>query len=104
MHITTKAVSSNPVHGEVYLIQHYVMKCVSDLRQGRWFSLSTLVSSNKTDHHDITEIFLKVALYTINQPTKHVEVPKSILYTGLQTGLGSLWTFITCNSSLLHLS
>ena len=24
---------SNPVHGEVYLIQHYVMKFVSDLRQ-----------------------------------------------------------------------
>jgi hypothetical protein len=29
--ITTKVVSLNPVHGEVYLIQHYVIKCVSDL-------------------------------------------------------------------------
>ena len=29
---TTKVVSSNPVHGEVYSIQHYVMKFVSDLR------------------------------------------------------------------------
>ena len=28
-----KVVSSNPVHGEVYLIQHYVIKFVSDLRQ-----------------------------------------------------------------------
>jgi hypothetical protein len=28
-----KVVSSNPVDGEVYLIQHYVIKCVSDLRQ-----------------------------------------------------------------------
>jgi hypothetical protein len=26
-------VSSNPVHGEVYSIQHYVIKSVSDLRQ-----------------------------------------------------------------------
>jgi hypothetical protein len=26
-------VSMNPVHGEVYLIQHYVIKFVSDLRQ-----------------------------------------------------------------------
>ena len=35
---------------------------------GRWFSLGTPVSStNKTDHHDITEILLKVALRTINQ-------------------------------------
>ena len=31
--ITTKVVSSNPTHGEVYLIQHYVIKFVSDLRQ-----------------------------------------------------------------------
>jgi hypothetical protein len=33
---------------------------------GLWFSLGTLVSStNKTDHHDITEILLKVELNTI---------------------------------------
>ena len=31
--ITTKVVSSNPVHGEVYSIEHYVIKFVSDLRQ-----------------------------------------------------------------------
>jgi len=29
--ITTKVVSSNPAHGEVYSIQHYVIKFVSDL-------------------------------------------------------------------------
>ena len=33
---------------------------------GRWLSLDTSVSStNKTDRHDISEIFLKVALSTI---------------------------------------
>ena len=31
--ITTKVVSWNPVHGEVYSIQHYVIKFVSDKRQ-----------------------------------------------------------------------
>jgi hypothetical protein len=31
--ITTNVVSSNPVHGEVYSIQHYFIKFVSDLRQ-----------------------------------------------------------------------
>jgi hypothetical protein len=31
--ITTKVVSSNRVHGEVYSIQQYVIKFVSDLRQ-----------------------------------------------------------------------
>jgi hypothetical protein len=30
--ITTKVVSSNPAHGKVYSIQHYVIKFVSDLR------------------------------------------------------------------------
>jgi hypothetical protein len=29
--ITTKVVSLNPVHGDVYPIQHYVIKFVSDL-------------------------------------------------------------------------
>jgi hypothetical protein len=29
--ITTKVVSSKPVHGEVYSIQHYEIKFVSDL-------------------------------------------------------------------------
>ena len=31
--ITTNIVSSNPTHGEVYSIQHYVIKFVSELRQ-----------------------------------------------------------------------
>ena len=30
---TTKVVSSNPTHGEVYLIQYYATKFVSDLLQ-----------------------------------------------------------------------
>jgi hypothetical protein len=35
----------------------------------QWFSPDTLVSSTKkTDRHDITEILLKVAFNTINQP------------------------------------
>jgi len=31
--VQTKVVSSNPAHGEMYSIQHYVIKYVSDLRQ-----------------------------------------------------------------------
>ena len=31
--ITTNVVSSNPAHGEVYSLQHYAIKFVSDLRQ-----------------------------------------------------------------------
>ena len=39
----------------------------------QWFSAGTLVSStNKTDHYDITEILLKVALSTINLNLNHI--------------------------------
>ena len=31
--ITTKVVSSNPVHGEVYTIQQYLIKFISDMWQ-----------------------------------------------------------------------
>ena len=37
--ITTNVVRSNLAHGEVYLIQHYVIKFVSDLRQVGGFLL-----------------------------------------------------------------
>ena len=33
MPITTKVASSNPPHGKMYLIQHYVINFVSNLRQ-----------------------------------------------------------------------
>ena len=61
-----KAVSSNPVHGEVISKQHNVIKFVSDLLTGQLFSPGTPVSStNKTARHDITETFLEVAFNTI---------------------------------------
>ena len=56
--VTTKVVSLNLAHGEVYSIQHYVIKFVSVLRQ-------VVFSTNKTDCHNIAEILLKVALNTI---------------------------------------
>ena len=61
--VTTNVASSNTIHGEVYSIQKYLKKFVSDLR---WVSLGTPVScTNKTYPHDITEILLNVALNTI---------------------------------------
>ena len=57
--ITTKVVNSNPADGEVYSIQHYVIQFVSDVRHV-WFSPGIPVAStNKTDRHDITEIFFE---------------------------------------------
>ena len=66
--ITTKVVSVNPIHGEVYSTQDYVIQFVSLLLQVDGYSPGTPVfSTNKTDCHDITEILLKVALNTITQ-------------------------------------
>jgi hypothetical protein len=59
------------------------------LATGRWFSPCSPVSStNKTDHHDITEILLKVALNTINQTNN------------IATTTGHEWIF---SSTKLHL-
>jgi hypothetical protein len=54
------------------------------LATGRWFSSGTSVSStNKTDHHDITKILLKVALNTITITTlnQHLKTISYHLYT-----------------------
>ena len=59
MPITTKVLSSNPVHGEVYLIQHYVMKFVGDLRQiGGFLWVLWFPPPKKNGHHKITPILL----------------------------------------------
>ena len=73
--ITTKIVSSNPAHGEVYSIQDYVIKCVSNLWQDNGFFLSgTPVSStNKTDRHNIAEILLNSSLNTITRTLPPLE-------------------------------
>ena len=61
--IAAYAISAYP-SGEVYSIQHYVIKFVSDLRQV-WLSSGTPVSStNNTVCRDIIEILLKVELDT----------------------------------------
>ena len=60
--IITKDVSLIPAHGQVYLIQLYVMKFVSDVLPDQWFSLGTPISSNIIDCHDIAEILLKISI------------------------------------------
>jgi hypothetical protein len=66
--ITTNGVSSNPAHGEVYSIQHYVIKFVSDLSQvGGFLRVLLFPPPLKLTATiiDITQILLKVALNTI---------------------------------------
>ena len=73
MTITTKVVSVNPVHDEEYSIQHYVSKFVNDLCQvGGFLSVLWFPAPIKLTSCDITEIFLKVVLNTLNQPINFV--------------------------------
>ena len=64
--ITTKVVSLNLAYGEVYSIQHYVIKFVSNLRHVSGFlqvlQFPTPIKLTAT----IIEILLKVVLNTIN--------------------------------------
>jgi hypothetical protein len=58
-----KVVSSNPTLGDVYSIQRYVIKFVSDLGQvGGILRVLRVSSTNNTYLHDITEMLLKVVL------------------------------------------
>jgi hypothetical protein len=66
----TRVLESKDTHGEVYLMQHYVIKFVSYLWQSRWSSLTVTGLVVISEYwgflrHDKTEILLKVAWNTI---------------------------------------
>ena len=66
MPITSKVASWNPADGEVYSIQHYVIKFVSDLRQVcRFLQVLQFPLQIKLTATYLTEMLLKVALNTI---------------------------------------
>ena len=55
--IITEVVGSNPGRGEEYLIQHYVITFVSDLRQvGCVLWVPRFPQTNQNDRHDKAEI------------------------------------------------
>ena len=100
--INNKVVSSNPAHGDVYSIQIYMIEVCQWLATGWWFSPGTPVSSsNKTDHHDINEILLKVALNTI--APSHLFLLHKILTDlmmkpyNIGTYIFFYWPLNTCN-------
>jgi hypothetical protein len=61
-----------PITTDVASVQQCDKVCQS-LASGRWFSPGTPVSStNKTNHHNIAEKLLEVALNTIKQTNNQV--------------------------------
>jgi hypothetical protein len=81
--MNTKVVSSNPILGEVYSIQLYVIKFSLTCNRSVVFSFSPgiLVSSTDKTDHDITEILLKVALNTIFLTPNHQIAKNQIINT-----------------------
>ena len=58
----------------MYSIQHYVIKVFSDMQKVYDFLLVLwFPPSNKTDHHDIAEILLKVVLNTITLTLEYMD-------------------------------
>ena len=84
MPISTKVVSSNPVHGEVYSIQHYVIWFVSDLRQVG--GLSHLLPFTWSGSRDITVSGSKLR-YDFNQIMSFYTWNISTTKTGFVTRL-----------------
>ena len=68
--ISAKVVSSSPVHGEVYSMEHSVIKFVSDLRYIGVLRFPPPIKLIATT--DISEILLKVALNVINNPPNRI--------------------------------
>ena len=62
----TKVLSSNPINDEVYSIQHYVIKFVSDLQHvGGFLLVLWFLLTIKLTTTNIAEILLKLALSAI---------------------------------------
>jgi hypothetical protein len=58
--VITKVVSSNPVHGEVYSIQHYVMKFVSDMRFKHFAAVVSILISDQQKNTYSVEMILDI--------------------------------------------
>jgi hypothetical protein len=56
VYITTNVVSSNPVRGKVYSMQHYVKEFVSDLRQVGGFLWLVLVAWRRSSKYSFNSI------------------------------------------------
>ena len=99
MPITTKGVSSNPVHGEVYSIQHYAIKFGSD-RSAWFFSVYSgfLHLWNWPPRYNWNIVESGVKHYKPNQTILHDDS-----YRHLQTRRGKWWiTILTNNMYILY--
>ena len=94
---------------EVYSIQHYVINIVSNLQQvGGFLRVLRFPPPKKNDHHDITEILLKVALNTTthssNRYPKYTLDIKCLAVTQLLTTIVNVICIFILFSVQLHIA
>ena len=96
--ITTKVVNSNPTHGEVYSIQHYVINFVSDLRKVSGF-LRFLPPIKLTSMIDIT-----VIQHPHLPSAEGFLPPKQALYPQLFIDIGQIFKYFFSLHTDLYVS
>jgi hypothetical protein len=75
--ITTNVASSNPVQGEVYSIQHYLIKFVSDLRQVGGFLRALQSTASWYRYTRVYLLHLAIfALFFLPECKKGLKIPK----------------------------
>jgi hypothetical protein len=96
LYITAKVVSLNPSHGEVYSVQHYVIKFLSDFRQvsGFLWVLQFLSLIKESDRHELTGLLLKVALNTITLTDLHITI--------VDSSIQKQYTYIYIYNTVMH--
>jgi hypothetical protein len=72
--LQTNVLSSNPDNGEVYSIQHYVIKFVSDLQQvGGFHQVLRFLSTNITERH--VESSIRLVQFKIHNEVNDITSP-----------------------------
>ena len=95
--MTSNVVSSNPANGDVYSIENYMIKFVSDLRQvGFFLCLPPVSLDNKSYRHNIIKALLKVALNTITLiPNPNIDDLELLLTVNAFSFLCAFYGYIT---------
>jgi hypothetical protein len=80
----------DPAHDEVYSIQHYVIMCVSDLRQVSGFLwILMILITYATCHKKLNDFILCIAFCNNIMPLLKVELVRVMVFNGTFNNISS---------------